>query len=204
MLLFQNKTTSPKKLRASKIKTQFCLFIIIICSIVFSSCGVKRRVPISYELPKGYTGWVTVKYEKQNAPSLERIGGRYIIKISNDGFAETSSRLEEGWAADEYFWQDGGEKVILQQNTEDKKSRIFGESYSYVSFNKFVFPDTLQIGKEIILPDGGKVTKLDDKGGISFKSGRYLLYKFYVSNKLEDIWDYGNKLPPVPKEHEEW
>jgi hypothetical protein len=48
------------------------------------------------------------------------------------------------------------------------------------------------------------VTKLDDKGGISTKSGRYLLYKFYVSSKLEDIWDFNNNLPPVPKEHEEW
>jgi Family of unknown function (DUF6843) len=191
-------------LRTSKIRTEHFLFIIILTTIVLSSCGVKRRLPISYELPKGYTGWVTVKYEKPDAPPLERIGKRFIIKISNNGFAETSSRLEEGWAEDEYFWLDGGEKVILQQYTEDKKSRIFGESFSNVSYDKFVNPDTLQIGKEVTLYDGGKVTKLDDKGGISFKSGRYLLYKFYVSDKLEDIWDFGNSLPPVPKEHEEW
>jgi len=191
-------------LKASKIRIKLFLFIIII-TFFFASCsGVKRRVPISYELPKGFTGWVTVKYEKQNAPPLERIGGRYIIKISGDGFAETSSKFEDGWAADEYYWLDGGKKVLLQQNTEDKTSRIFGESYSNISYDKFVNPDTLQVGKEITLPDGGKVTKTDDKGGISFKTGRYLLYKFYVNDKLEDIWDFGNNLPPVPKEHEEW
>ena len=171
---------------------------------MFSSCGKKIRTPISYELPKGYTGWVTVKYEKQNAPPLEKNDGRYLIKISKDGFAETSARMEEGWAEDEYYWLDNGKKVVLSQYTEDKTSRIFGESYSNIGFDKFVDPDTLQIGEEIILPDGGKVTKLDDKGGISFKSGRYLLYKFYVSGKLEDIWDYGNQLPPVPEKHEEW
>lgn len=183
---------------------RFYLLLLLSCIAAFPSCGKKIRTPVSYELPRGYTGWVTVKYEKRNALPLEKTDGRYIIKISKDGFAETSSRMEDGWAEDEYYWWEDGKKVLLPQYTEDKESRIFGEGCSNIGFDKFVNPDTLQIGKEITLPDGGKVTKLDDKGGISYKSGRFLLYKFYVSDKLEDIWDYSNKLPPVPEEHEEW
>ncbi len=186
----------------SNFKIFFYLLAITGCIIFFTSCE-KNRIPISYELPKDFSGWVTVKYEKKNASELKPVDGKYLIKISKDGFAETSSSVEDGWASDEYYWMDGDKKVILPTYTEDKKSRIHSDQYMFVGFQNFVSLDTLQIGKQVTLPDGGSVTKLDDKGGVSFKSGRPLMYKFYVSQKLEDIWDFSNKhLPPTPKEHE--
>ena len=66
---------------------KFKLLIFIISSsavILLSSCE-KQRTPISYELPKKYVGWVTIKYEKPGAPPLEKIGDRYHIKIPSNG-----------------------------------------------------------------------------------------------------------------------
>jgi hypothetical protein len=180
------------------------LFLTLMLFIFLTSCQ-KKRTPISYELPKDYSGWVTVKYEKPDAPKLEISDGRYHIKISPDGFAETSSRVEDGWAENEYYWMNGNEKFILPQYTEDKKTMIHAERYGSLGSDKFVKLDTLPLGKEIILVDGSKITKLDDKGGMSFKSGRYFLYMFYVSRKPEDIWDFtNNHLPPIHPSHEKW
>jgi hypothetical protein len=129
----------------------------------------------------------------------------YHIKISDSGFAETSSILEYGAATDEYYWMDGENKVLLPEYTSDNTARIHAEVYSSIGFENFVSLDTLEIGKEISLPDGGKVTKLDDKGGVSAKSGRYLLYRFYVSAQLEHIHDFVNyRLPPIPEDHQKW
>lgn len=180
------------------------IFFLLVLVFLFSSCE-KRRTPISFELPKDYSGWVTIKFEKKYAPSLKKIDGKYYIKISDDGFAETSSQVEEGWAADEYYWMDGDKKIFLTQNSGENTSNIHSEKYGTLGFQNFVNIDTLEIGKEITLYDGGKVKKLDNNGGVSFKSGRYLLYTFYVSKKLEDMWDFpNNHLPPIPKEHETW
>jgi hypothetical protein len=184
--------------------TTYISLLIFFAAFIFSSCG-ERRTPVTYELPYKYTGWVTVKFEKPNAPPLVQTDGRYYIKISDSGFAETSSKVEEGLAEDEYYWMKGDNKFILRSYSEENTTMIHGEVYSYIGFQNFVNPDTLEIGKEITLYDGSKVTKLDDKGGVSFESGRPLLFKFYVSEKMENVWDYTNyHLPPVPKEHEEW
>lgn len=184
---------------------KFSIFTFLILVIIaFSSCE-KKRTPISYELPKNYSGWATVKYEKPNAPALENKDGYYHIKISPEGFAETSSKVEEGMAEDEYYWMDNGNKKILPQYNEKNTSMIHGEIYSSLGFQNFVKLDTLPIGKDVILPDGGTVTRLDDKGGVSFKSGRYLLYHFYVSMIPEDVDTFANKfMPQLPAEDEKW
>jgi hypothetical protein len=186
------------------IKTVFGLFAALTFLVLFSSCE-KRRTPTAYELPKNYTGWVTVKYEKPGAPPLKETDGYLKIKISDNGFAETSSKIEEGWAEDKYYWIESGKEKILPEYTEDKKSMIHSGVYKTADYLNFVNPDTLPAGKEVTLIDGSKFTKLDDKGGLSYKSGRYFLYLFYVSSKPEDIWDFTNyNLPPIPPEHEMW
>jgi hypothetical protein len=184
--------------------SKILILIFLIGFILFSSCE-KKRTPISYELPKNYVGWATVKYEKPNAPPLEVIDGKYHIKFSPRGFAETSSKVEDGLAEDEYFWMDGDKKVNLPQYTDKNTSMIHGDSYSTIGFQNLVKVDTLPIGKEVTLFDGGRVTKLDDKGGVSFKSGRFLLYHFYVSQLPQDVDTFANKyMPPLPPEHEIW
>jgi hypothetical protein len=187
-----------------KVKIYLYYLLIAFGLILLSSCE-KTRIPTAYELPSGYTGWVTVKFEKPNAPPLETVNGYYIIKISDSGFAETSSKIEDGWAQDKYYWLEGDKENILPQYTEDKTSMIHAEMYRDADYRNFVNPDTLQIGKEYILNDDSKIIKLDDNGGISYESGRHLLFTFFVSKKPENIWDFPNtNLPAIPLEHKEW
>ena len=125
--------------------------------------------------------------------------------IFYNGFWQTSSQVENGAAEDEYFWMDSNKKVILQQYSEDQKTMIHEDNYSTVSYQSFVKLDTLTVGKEITLPDGGKVTRLDDKEGVSFQSGRFLLYHFYVSWRPESIDFFkDNSLPPLPADQQTW
>jgi hypothetical protein len=173
------------------------------CMFLLSSCE-KQRTPISYELPKKYVGWVTIKYEKPGAPPLEKIEGKYHIKINENGIAETSSKVEDGMAEDEYYRMDNGKKVIVEQYSENNTSMIHSDYYVTLGFQEFVKLDTLPVGEQVTLPDGGKVTRLDDKGGVKFKSGRYLLYHFYVSQKPENLDEYKNHLPPLLPEQEKW
>jgi hypothetical protein len=188
-----------------KIKTVFSILLIGALAANFASCS-KSRTPIAFELPLRYVGWITVKFEKPDAPPLKAgEDGFYHLKISDSGYAETSSQVEEGWAEDKYFWMDSTKEFVLQQYSEDKTTMIHSEAFSNADYRNFANPDTLQIGKEYTLYDGSKVTKLDDKGGMSYESGRYLLFTFYVSMNMENVWDYTNyKLPPIPKEHTTW
>ncbi len=187
----------------NKLKMFPFLIIFITLLTIFSSCE-KRRTPIVYELPFGFSGWVTIKYEKKDALPLKEENGVYHIKISPEGFAETSSKVEDGTAVDEYYWMEGDKKIVLEQITGNNKSKIHGGSYTALGYQNFVKLDTLPIGKEITLYDGGKITRLDDKGGVRFNSGRYLLYHFYVSENLEDVTTFDNHLPPLPPNHEVW
>jgi len=182
------------------------LYYLLLASglILLSSCE-KRRTPTAYELPAGFNGWVTVKYEKPNAPPLQLVNGYYIIRISDSGFAETSSKIEEGWAQDKYYWFEGDKEKSLPQYTEDKTSMIHAEIYRNADYTNFVNPDTLQIGEKYVLYDDSKITKLDDNGGISYESGRPLLFTFFISKKPENIWDFPTtNLPAIPQEHKEW
>jgi hypothetical protein len=162
----------------------------------------KRRIPNAYELPKNFSGWVTIKYEKPNAPPLERINGSYLFRITNSGFFETSSRLEEGFASDQYCWYDGDKKTLLSQTSDSNTTRIHAHTYSNVDVTNFVKIDTLPVGVEVVLYDGSRYTKLDDKGGMSYKSGRFLLEHFYVSAKMEGYWDFN--APSMPENHTKW
>ena len=158
-----------------------------------------------YELPKGFVGWATVKYEKPNAPPLQMADGKYYIKFSDSGFAETSSKVEDGIAEDEYYWMEGDKKKLLHQYSVENTSMIHAERYETPGFQNFIKLDTLPIGKEITLFDGEKVTRLNDRGGVKFDGGRYLLYHFYVTQSPVDIDSFDNEfLPPLPPEHEVW
>jgi hypothetical protein len=185
------------------VKINYLFFIFFLFLIIFSSCQ-KQRTPISYELPKKYVGWVTIKYEKPGAPPLEKIGDNYLMKIPPNGIFETSSKLENGAAEDEYFWQDSGKKVTVQQYDENNTSMIHGDHYTSLGFQEFVKLDTLPLDEQVTLPDGGTVTRTDDKGGVKFKSGRYLMYHFYVSAAPEDLVLFQKEIPPLPPEQEKW
>ncbi len=55
-------------------------------------------------IPEGYTGWVRIEFEVQDAPPLAKEDGEYIVKIPPGGVLRTSSAEEYGWARDHYYY----------------------------------------------------------------------------------------------------
>jgi hypothetical protein len=65
----------------------------------FSSSGQTQQ-PWLYRflIPEGYVGWVRVDFEVPGAPPLPVEGGYYILKFSDTGRIQTSSRdIPESW-----------------------------------------------------------------------------------------------------------
>ena len=64
------------------------------------------RHPTRYLIPEAYVGWVKIKHGEDAGP-LEMSNGKYICRIPVNGTLYTSSRPEDGWAKDEYFYYSG-------------------------------------------------------------------------------------------------
>ena len=54
-------------------------------------------------IPDGYTGWMQVEFELQDALPLSMEAGEYILKIPASGVLRTSSAEQYGWAKDQYY-----------------------------------------------------------------------------------------------------
>jgi len=62
------------------------------------------RHAVEYLIPNGYVGWATVWYGDSPAPPLPIVKGQIICKFPAGVVLHTSSRLEDGWAKDKYFY----------------------------------------------------------------------------------------------------
>jgi hypothetical protein len=62
------------------------------------------RHPVRFFIPDGYVGWVEIKYGETSSPVLPIENGAIICRFPASGLLQTSSRPEEGWAKDEYFY----------------------------------------------------------------------------------------------------
>jgi hypothetical protein len=66
-------------------------------------CFRPKRAPVTYEIPRGYVGWVRIEFEQPEAASLPKREGRLVIRIPPSGVLRTSSSFEVGWARDRYL-----------------------------------------------------------------------------------------------------
>ena len=66
-----------------------------------------KRSPYRYLIADRYVGWVEIKFGIADAPDLPIREGFRIAKFPPDGTLKTSSKLENGWAKDEYYYYDG-------------------------------------------------------------------------------------------------
>ena len=76
-------------------------------------CGGTARTPNRWLIPFGYEGWITLDYEIAGAPALPIEGGARTIRIPVGASLRTSSKLEYGWATDEYLYVDGEQQAKL-------------------------------------------------------------------------------------------
>jgi len=68
------------------------------------ACIWPTRTPCVYEIPEGFRGWVLIEVENLACPMLPKRDGKLIFSLSDRGVLCTSSKLEEGWATDTYFF----------------------------------------------------------------------------------------------------
>jgi hypothetical protein len=80
--------------------------VILTTLAIWIGLGVRQSSVRSWRflIPEGYTGWVRIEFEIQNAPALPNEGGRFVIKIPAGGVLRTSSPEQYGPANDQYFY----------------------------------------------------------------------------------------------------
>jgi len=89
-------------------------YLTLLLSSAISMGSPNVRHPARILIPDGYVGWIEIKYGVKNAPPLAFQEGKLIYEIPDQGLLETSSRMEDGWAKDEYFYrsQDGSNRPL--------------------------------------------------------------------------------------------
>jgi uncharacterized protein DUF6843 len=75
----------------------------------------ETRVASRYLIPKGYVGWVRLEMGVDGAPPATLHDGLYEFQFPVEGLLKTSSRMESGWAKDQYSYysSSGTEKLRL-------------------------------------------------------------------------------------------
>jgi len=80
--------------------SKLILALLFSLSIASSSSSAQTRQPSLYSflIPEGYVGWIRVDFEVPDAPPLPVEGDFYILKFSDTGRLQTSSRdITGGW-----------------------------------------------------------------------------------------------------------
>jgi len=85
--------------------------LLLVCAIAVTACG-RLRTAREYELPSGFSGWALIEFEVPDAPPLPKKDGKYVLRLGKDGRLKTSSREEEGWTRDSYFFVGTGRTPI--------------------------------------------------------------------------------------------
>ncbi len=80
--------------------------IILTTLAIWIGMGARQSSVRSWRflIPEGYTGWVRIEFEIQNAPALPHEGGQLVVKIPAGGELRTSSHEQYGPANDQYFY----------------------------------------------------------------------------------------------------
>jgi hypothetical protein len=100
-------------------------------SSAISMGSVTARHPKRFLIPVGYVGWITIKYGEVGEPPLEMESGAYICRFPKSGTLATSSKLEEGWAKDEYFYYSNSDHLDrLRETGWGAGGRVWGGEVS--------------------------------------------------------------------------
>jgi hypothetical protein len=65
------------------------------------------RLPTTYLIPDGFTGWVTVYYRQRDKPGLLRDENRYVLSVAESATVYTSSDLRQDYRGSKFVWYDG-------------------------------------------------------------------------------------------------
>ena len=153
-----------------------------------------KRQARYYYIPKDYSGWVTIKYEKEGAPALKEVDGVWELRIPESGILETSSRMGTGWARDEFFFSTpSGDQPI------PKQVEVNGESMRQVHDREESTRDYTQLMLEMpdesdtILWDETRISKSGQS--VDVRTGRNLLEHFFVSGEPQPFFFEHDSIP---------
>lgn len=157
-----------------------------------------NRTPKHYYIPEGYSGWVTIKYEKPDAPALPVEDGTQILRIPRSGILETSSELDEGWSRDEHYWYGPNGESLIPKNIENGT-----EPLRWIHDNEETNMDLSQIILDMpeiadtTLWEGTRIDKRGDK--VDVRTGRKVIQQFFVSPEPKPYFYTHDSLPPERK-----
>ncbi len=106
-----------------------CYYSLLVLGAGLSGSTLARH-PTKYFIPEGYVGWVEVRYGEE-APALELSNGAYVCRIPATGILSTSSRQEDGWAKDGFFYFKNDSLAPLHQTIQGRGGMIWAETTQY-------------------------------------------------------------------------
>lgn len=157
-----------------------------------------KRSNRDYYLPANYEGWVSVKYRVPDAPQLEEVDGAFQLFVSDSGTLVTSSKLEDGWGRDRFFWKTdtGYQQIPNQVRIEDEyRVHLHGRKFGFYS-HESILPD-LASGTDTVMWDGAKINKISNQQ-VDYTPGKLSLEYFYISKEAQKF----TFIPP-PLENDE-
>lgn len=184
-------------------KKRFSNKILLVCGasallLFFSYVIYMKRSPRHYIVPKSFTGWVTIKYEKEGAAPLPEKDGAYEVVIPASGILETSSSLIQGWARDEFFWDSNGQRTLIPRHVDvegESKRYVHSRKEASTSYTELIL--SLPEMSDTVLWDGARISKHGDQ--VDVQSGRALLEHFYVSPEPELFFYVHDSVPDERK-----
>lgn len=155
---------------------------------------IMKRSPRHYYLPEGFEGWVTIQFEREGSPPLEKKDGAFEIYIPQSGILETSSELETGWARDAFFRKKGDGWEELPFNVkEEGENRRYVHSREDAEPNHLLMIQNLPEEADTVLWDGTRISKSGNM--VDVRTGRKLLEHFWVSKVPEPYFYQHDSLP---------
>ena len=121
--------------------------VLLMIVLVFSGC-IHHVLPMRWLIPAGYVGPIELEYGVSGAPPLPIEEGRYMIRLSPDGRAQTSTDIGEGRQddPDDFYYISGeyisgeGRKRLAEKNdpfpigTLPPATLVRGENYGVESY----------------------------------------------------------------------
>ena len=155
---------------------------------------VMNRPPRQYYIPQNFSGWVTIKYEKPNAPALEEKNGYLQVIIPENGIVETSSKLESGWSRDEHYWMIDAKTTLIPKSigeAEDRKRYVHDDLEENMAIDSILMK--LPMECDTTLWDGTRISKRGEKADV--RSGRKVLQHFFVTAQPAPFFFAHDSLP---------
>jgi len=100
----------------------------ILASIAVSISACNTRRPARFLIPDGFKGWVRINFQVANSKQLPVEDGRWLFNLDSTGHLQTSSPLDGGFAADEFYYVSNGNRTPLTKTESCGGGSIWGIS----------------------------------------------------------------------------